>query len=132
MPIANAETPAAGGDIAHPIGARAIPRWRDVRNYALQLASLGIFFGLGFGVTLLAPVLRVALGRERALACVVGEFHEEDHREQDQGGKQARDRGAASSPVEPDFFFVPSPDHPGSLAALTFVRNPKVPQILFS
>jgi 1-acyl-sn-glycerol-3-phosphate acyltransferase len=67
MPIANAETPAAGGDIAHPIGARAIPHWRDVRNYVLQLASLGIFFGCGLGVTLLAPLLRVTLGRDRAL-----------------------------------------------------------------
>jgi 1-acyl-sn-glycerol-3-phosphate acyltransferase len=67
MPTVNVETSAPAGGRAHPLGARAWPRWRDVRNYALQLASLGIFFGCGLGVTLLAPILRVTLGRERAL-----------------------------------------------------------------
>lgn len=67
MPIVNAETAASGDDLTRPAGSRASIGWRDARNYALQLASLGIFFGCGLGVTFIAPVLRFTLGRRRAL-----------------------------------------------------------------
>jgi 1-acyl-sn-glycerol-3-phosphate acyltransferase len=66
MPMSNVESSAAA-ELAPTLGSRGLPGWRDIRNYALQLVSLGIFFGCGLGVTLLAPVLRVALGRRRSL-----------------------------------------------------------------
>ncbi len=46
---------------------------RDFWNYLLQLVSLGIFFGLGFALTLAAPGLRFLLGkrRSRALGAVI-------------------------------------------------------------
>jgi 1-acyl-sn-glycerol-3-phosphate acyltransferase len=65
MPMLNVESPAAGGDLAAPQTLRRLPAWRDIRNYALQLASLAIFFGLGLGITLAAPFIRLSLGRER-------------------------------------------------------------------
>lgn len=67
MPTVNTETP-AGGELARSLDARAFPRWQDIRNYALQLASLVIFFSLGLGVTVIAPILRLTLGNDRSLA----------------------------------------------------------------
>ena len=46
---------------------------------------------------------------------------------QDERRDQARSCSAAAAPVEPDFIFVPVPDHPASLVPLTFARKPKVP-----
>ncbi|MGH8046885.1 MAG: lysophospholipid acyltransferase family protein [Chthoniobacterales bacterium] len=75
MPMSNVETQAAGGELASHLNSKWRPGWRDVRNYLLQLASLAIFFGLGFFITIAAPVLRIVLGRERSLAAGRGIIH---------------------------------------------------------
>jgi 1-acyl-sn-glycerol-3-phosphate acyltransferase len=66
MPIVNAERPVRG-EMTDSFGARLFPRWRDVRNYVLQIVSIAIFFFLGLMLTIVAPVLFVTLGRARAL-----------------------------------------------------------------
>lgn len=67
MPTVNTETP-AGGELTRSLGTGVIPRWQDIRNYVLQLASLALFFSLGLGVTMIAPVLRLTLSDGRSLA----------------------------------------------------------------
>jgi 1-acyl-sn-glycerol-3-phosphate acyltransferase len=68
MSTLNAGTPATDGELSDAFGARAIPRWRNVRNYALQLVSIVLFFGLGLGITVVAPVVRLLFGqRARAV-----------------------------------------------------------------
>jgi 1-acyl-sn-glycerol-3-phosphate acyltransferase len=62
MPTVNAETPPRG-ELTHALGARAFPRWRTVRNYALQLVSIVLFFSLGLGITIVAPFIRLFCGR---------------------------------------------------------------------
>jgi len=59
----NAGTTATDGELSASLGTRAIPRWRSVRNYALQLVSIIIFFSTGLGITILAPFVRLVLGR---------------------------------------------------------------------
>ena len=66
MPIVNAET-SARGELTSSLGARAIPRWRDVRNYVLQIASVALFFFLGFAISVAVPVFYLTLGRRRSL-----------------------------------------------------------------
>lgn len=63
MPLLNAETPVAGRSLTEPAGLRALPGWRDLRNYALQLISLAIFFGFGFLLTLASPLVRLLAGK---------------------------------------------------------------------
>ncbi len=60
MSLSNAETPAAGRSLVE--SDRMWPGWTDVRNYALQLVSLAIFFCGGLIITIVAPLLRLALG----------------------------------------------------------------------
>lgn len=66
MPMLNVDSPASAGELAPPLASRRWPTGSDVGNYALQLASLAIFFGIGLGVTLVSPVVRFLIGRERA------------------------------------------------------------------
>ena len=63
----NAETPATDGELRTSLGSRSLPGWREVRNYALQVASLAIFFGGGLVITIISPVIRLTLGRDRSL-----------------------------------------------------------------
>ena len=67
----------------------------------------------------------MALGGERPLARVVGELDQENHRDQDQRRDQARGRRSAATPVEPDFFVVPIPDHDGQCSPVNFFAKPK-------
>jgi 1-acyl-sn-glycerol-3-phosphate acyltransferase len=66
MPVVNAETPARG-ELTSPLGARAFPRLRDFGNYLLQIGSVSFFFVGGLGISICAPILRIALGRPRAM-----------------------------------------------------------------
>jgi 1-acyl-sn-glycerol-3-phosphate acyltransferase len=67
----NAETSTPRGELTESFDARVIPRWRDaripswrdVRNYLFQLIGLTSFFGLGLGITVVSPFLRLAAGR---------------------------------------------------------------------
>lgn len=54
-------------ELTGPAGRRVSWSLRDIWNYILQAASLGIFFGVGVGVSVVAPVLRLVLGAERSL-----------------------------------------------------------------
>ncbi len=56
---------AAGGAVSFSgdgVGSPEITGWRDLWNYGLQLASLGIFFVTGLLITLAAPLVRMLLG----------------------------------------------------------------------
>ncbi len=66
MPIVNVETPARD-ELTASLGARAALRWRDAWNYVLQIVSVGLFFLIGFSISVAAPVLRLTLGRSRSL-----------------------------------------------------------------
>jgi hypothetical protein len=60
---------------------------------------------------------------ERPLPGVIGEFHEEDHSDQDQRGNETRGRSTPAPPVEADLVLFPIPDHLSTLNALTFSGN---------
>ncbi|MDD5198845.1 MAG: lysophospholipid acyltransferase family protein [Terrimicrobiaceae bacterium] len=70
MPAVKAEPHAASGaELMRSPHSRAVAwTFRDLRNYALQLASLAYFFGGGIAMTMLAPVLRLVLGPRRSQA----------------------------------------------------------------
>ena len=70
-------------------------------------------------------LIGVAFRGERALARVVREFDQKNHRNEDQRGDQARDCCSASTPVEPDFFVVPNPDHVRQCSRVNFFAKPK-------
>lgn len=65
MPAVKVDVPQ---ELSRPAGRRR-RQWkpRDVWNYTLQAASVGIFFATGVAVTLVAPVVRLVLGPERSL-----------------------------------------------------------------
>jgi 1-acyl-sn-glycerol-3-phosphate acyltransferase len=72
---------AAGGAVSvsgDGVGSPELTGWRDLWNYGLQLASLGIFFVTGILVTLAAPLVRMLLGprmsREAGGALIRGLF----------------------------------------------------------